>query len=143
MSKLTRTKKQKITEAQREAAGVPVAILHTISNLDGTKHQYWVSGYERWQEHQIHSVRNGAVPLTPRQPKKKDHCWVLLPGQAGALTQYHNSRVKEIEPGKHYFSFEELYGKSLGGDSIVDAVIESEEEDLSIGLNEPVEQMEE
>lgn len=112
---------------------IELAILHTIDDQ-----QYWVRGYELWDEGLHHSTSKGYSTLEPKRKLRADHVWVVMPGQTGAPAQYHASRVKKVNPRKHYFTFEELYNKASTGFVPVVGVVakdDEEEEDLTIGLH--------
>ncbi len=61
-------------------------------------------------------------------------------GQEGKPVQYDQSRVTLVQPGKHYFTFQEVFGSASGTSVVVvNATIDrDDDDDLSMGVTTKV-----
>lgn len=117
--------------------GDKVALLYRVNGQD-----YPVNGYRIFFEEELRPTGKGKGKINLKK-LRTDHIWVIGeddPGSIFAPTpfQRHISTVLPIRSGKHYFKFEEVFGSNSAprGDNILEGiVIESEEDDLTIGVS--------
>lgn len=98
---------------------------------------YWVSGYELFDPEHLHSTNGGRQPLKLKGGRTRPgHIWLMMRGQVGKPVQYAESRVALVQPGKHYFTFQEVFGSGAGaGVTVINAEIEHDQgDDLAMGL---------
>lgn len=131
MSKLTKAAPAALVPGSPSAVRAEVAILY---RKDGES--YWVRGYELFDPGFCHSTNGGRMPLKVKTARTRPGCaWVMMRGQEGKPIQYEASRLAPVQPGKHYFTFQEVFGSSSGtGVVVINAEIESAD-DLSMGLS--------
>jgi hypothetical protein len=98
---------------------------------------YWVKGYEVFDPEVAHSTNGGRQPLKIKAGRTRPGCvWLIMRGQRGKPVQYDQSRVVLVQPGKHYFTFQEVFGSAAGTSVVVvNATIDREDDDdLAMGL---------
>jgi len=133
MTALTRAKKSAITPSAPALTRAELALLYRKDGQD-----YWVRGYELFDPDVLHSTYRGRQPLKTK-PLRPGCVFLMRRGQVGKPVQYEQSRIAIVQPGKHYFSFQEVFGSVRASSvTILDAVIESDDDDLSFGLTVPV-----
>ena len=98
---------------------------------------YWVKGYEFFDPEFLHSTNGGRQALKVKTTRTRPgSTWVMMRGQQGKPVQYDQARLTIVQPGKHYFTFQEVFGSGSGtGVVVLNAEIESEEDDeLTMGM---------
>jgi len=101
---------------------------------------YWVRGYEFFDPSLEHSTRAGSQGLKIK--KTRLGCvWLIMQGQQGKPVQYDESRIAIVRSGKHYFTFQEVFGSTDGtGSVVINAEIDRDDDDLTMGLTVEVDE---
>jgi hypothetical protein len=133
MGKLATKTAAAATSAIVKAASRPeIALLYQKD-----RESYWVRGYELFDPEFLHSTNGGRQALKIKTARTRPGCvWVMMRGQCGKPVQYHQSRVTIVQPEKHYFTFQEVFGSGCGtGVVVLNAEIEDDQDDdLAMGL---------
>lgn len=101
---------------------------------------YWVRGFEFFDPNFEHSTRAGRQGLKTK--KTRSGCvWLIIQGQIGKPSQFEESRISIVHPDKHYFTFQEVFGGTDGtGGVVINAAIDRDEDDLTMGLTVEVDE---
>lgn len=129
MSKLA--KQSQVVAITQKRSAVEVALL---CHKDGDA--YWIRGYEVFDPEYTHSTSGGKQALKVKTKMSQLRQVPLMRrGQQGKPVFYDQNRVVEVLPDKHYFTFAEVFGTGgRTGGVIIDAAIDAEVDDLSLGL---------